>query len=226
MFSAQLTTLWYCPTNWLVGLIWTFPLIRDNIAMRRGCAWLKKRVLDWMNEFIDTLYPPLGTTSNYSAIADLHTSEFTVTHALGLSVFTSRILATDLEQSHCHFKSHMQSSFHSLLPFLLLFCSCRLNSISLLPSSYSGRLASRNLTRLRHINWTPIYNHFALTTQKTQPFYCWEVVFTAPLHRNGSNSIVACVFVVAGMCLPIRCVAMNVCFDFTITAFGRHATIF
>jgi hypothetical protein len=31
----------------------------------------------------------------YSAIADLHTSEFTVTHTLGFSVFTSRILATD-----------------------------------------------------------------------------------------------------------------------------------
>jgi hypothetical protein len=32
----------------------------------------------------------------YSATADLHTSQFTVTHTLGFSVFTSRILATDL----------------------------------------------------------------------------------------------------------------------------------
>jgi hypothetical protein len=32
----------------------------------------------------------------YSAIAALHTLQFTVTHALGFSVFTSRILATDL----------------------------------------------------------------------------------------------------------------------------------
>jgi hypothetical protein len=32
----------------------------------------------------------------YSAIADLHTIQFIVTHALGFSVFTSRILATDL----------------------------------------------------------------------------------------------------------------------------------
>jgi hypothetical protein len=31
----------------------------------------------------------------YSAIADLHTLQFAVTHALGFSVFTSRILATD-----------------------------------------------------------------------------------------------------------------------------------
>jgi hypothetical protein len=32
----------------------------------------------------------------YSAIADLHTLQFTVTYALGFSVFISRILATDL----------------------------------------------------------------------------------------------------------------------------------
>jgi hypothetical protein len=60
----------------------------------RGCDY--RRVLDWMIGFIDTLYTPVGTTINYSAIADLHTLQFTVTHALGYSVFTSRILATDL----------------------------------------------------------------------------------------------------------------------------------
>jgi hypothetical protein len=31
----------------------------------------------------------------YSAVADLHTVQFTVTHARGFSIFTSRILATD-----------------------------------------------------------------------------------------------------------------------------------
>jgi hypothetical protein len=35
----------------------------------------------------------LGTTGNYSAIADLHTLQFTVTHALGFLVFTSRSLS-------------------------------------------------------------------------------------------------------------------------------------
>jgi hypothetical protein len=34
--------------------------------------------------------------NQYSAIADLHTSQFTVAHALGFSVSTSRILATNL----------------------------------------------------------------------------------------------------------------------------------
>jgi hypothetical protein len=107
----------------------------------------------------------------YSAIAVLHTLQFTVTHALGFSVFTSCILATDLSQSHCHFQSHTKSSFHSLTPFLPLFCSCQLNSF---PSSSLGRLASR--TRLcSQLDYRSVlcqtlpYNHFARTTQKTQP---------------------------------------------------------
>jgi hypothetical protein len=35
-------------------------------------------------------------TLKYSAIADFHTFQFTVAHALGFPVFTSRLLATDL----------------------------------------------------------------------------------------------------------------------------------
>jgi hypothetical protein len=50
------------------------------------------------------------------------------------------------------------------------------------------------------LNWTSLYNHIAWATQKTQPLYCWEGVSTASLHSNGSYSIVACVFVAAGMC--------------------------
>jgi hypothetical protein len=56
-------------------------------------------------------------------------------------------------------------------------------------------------------------------------FYCWWGVFTARMHSNGSYSIVTCVFVEAGMCLPSRCLAMNVYSDFTIPAFRRHVTV-
>jgi hypothetical protein len=59
-----------------------------------------------------------GDYKQYSAIAMIHTFQFTVTHTLGFSVFTSRILATDLSQSHFHFKSHINSSWYSLIPFL------------------------------------------------------------------------------------------------------------
>jgi hypothetical protein len=50
-------------------------------------------------------------------------------------------------------------------------------------------------------------------------------MFTASLHINGSYSITACVFVAAGMCLPRCCPVMNVYYDFTIVAFGRHVTL-
>jgi hypothetical protein len=58
-----------------------------------------------------------GTTDNYSAIAILHTFQF-AKHALGFSVFTSRILATDLSESHCHFNSYLKSSWDSIIGFL------------------------------------------------------------------------------------------------------------
>jgi hypothetical protein len=49
---------------------------------------------------------------------------------------------------------------------------------------------------------------------------------SAPFHSNGSYSIVACVFLAAGMCLPTRCLAMDVYSDFTVPAFGRHVIVF
>jgi hypothetical protein len=38
--------------------------------------------------------------------------------------------------------------------------------------------------------------------------------------------MVLSLFVSEGTCLPSRCPAMNVYYDFTITAFARHVTIF
>jgi hypothetical protein len=52
-----------------------------------------------------------------------------------------------------------------------------------------------------------------------------EGVFTTTLHSNGSYSLVACIFFAVGMCLPSHYLAMNVYSDFTIPAFGSHATI-
>jgi hypothetical protein len=70
--------------------------------------------------FIDTLYiHTFRDYRQYSAISILQTSQLTVTHTLGFSVFSSRILATDLWKSHCNLKSHMKFSWHSLIPFLL-----------------------------------------------------------------------------------------------------------
>jgi hypothetical protein len=87
----------------------------NNVTCRgdlQGGFWI-----GWLN----LLTPHTHTTRNYSqysAIADLHTLQFTVTHALGFPNFTSCILETGLQQSHCHFKSHRKPCFHSLIPFL------------------------------------------------------------------------------------------------------------
>jgi hypothetical protein len=52
-------------------------------------------VLDWMIGFIDTFIHTTRDYTQYSAVDDLHNLQFTVTHTLAFSVFTSRILATD-----------------------------------------------------------------------------------------------------------------------------------
>jgi hypothetical protein len=104
----------------------------------------------------------------YSAIAILHTLQFTVTHALRFSVFTSRVQATDLKQSHCHFKPHMKTSFPSLISFLPLFSTQFNSSAPQLTSRQAcvSKLKSSLLNRLLLLlNIT--YNHFAPTTQKT-----------------------------------------------------------
>jgi hypothetical protein len=82
--------------------------------------------MEWMIRFIASYTFITRNYRQYNAIADLHTFHFTVTHALGFSVSTSRIPATDLSQPHCNFKSHMKSSSRRLIPFLaLLFCDCQ-----------------------------------------------------------------------------------------------------
>jgi hypothetical protein len=70
-----------------------------------GYAWRKWRVLVRMIGFIGTLVTTSLNYNWYSAIAILHTFEFTVAHALEFSVSTSRLLATDINTETVHFKS-------------------------------------------------------------------------------------------------------------------------
>jgi hypothetical protein len=122
----------------------------------------------------------------------------------------------------------MKPSFHILIPFLPLFCNCqfrRLDSIQFLCSQAhvpaGWRLELFFISTLHRLS-------------RKHSLYCWSGVFTAPLHNNGGGAdlhrkrrwtIVARVFVVAGICLPSRCLAMKVYSDFTIPAFGRHVTL-
>jgi hypothetical protein len=106
----------------------------------------------------------------------------------------------------------MKSSFHNLIPFLPLFCNCqfrRLDSIQFLCSQAHTLAGWRFESRLTLLNWNLLYNNFARTTQKIQVLYCWEGMFKTPLHSSGTYSIVACLFVAKGKCLPSRCLAMT-----------------
>jgi hypothetical protein len=51
---------------------------------------------DWIYEHFGYTLSLSPNYTYYSSISDLHNLQYTVTHALGFSVFTSRLLATDL----------------------------------------------------------------------------------------------------------------------------------
>jgi hypothetical protein len=101
----------------------------------------------------------------YSAIAILHTFQFTVTHELGFTIFNTRNLATDLSQSHCHFNSHMKSSWHRLIPFLpFLLNHHRLPSPELdLILNYCSILSDTTVLYSPLLLTVPFYNSWAQT---------------------------------------------------------------
>jgi hypothetical protein len=119
----------------------------------------------------------------------------------------------------------MKSSFHGLIPFLPLFCNCQLRRLYLIQFLCSQARGCVSKLDLVLLIWTLLYSHFARTTQKTETLCCLEGLFIAPLHGNGSYSIVACIFIAVGVYLPTRCLAMNVYSDFSISASGRHVTL-
>jgi hypothetical protein len=69
--------------------------------------------LYWTNGFIDIASTIKLNYNQCSAIADLHTLQFTAARALGFSVSTSRILATDLNTENI-----TSSKYEVFLPFI------------------------------------------------------------------------------------------------------------
>jgi hypothetical protein len=85
---------------YLDSVLFCYTYTSFNILSRVGWyARLIRRVIVRMIGFYALWLQSLLITfkyRQYSAIADLHTFQLTVAQALGFSVFTSRILATDL----------------------------------------------------------------------------------------------------------------------------------
>jgi hypothetical protein len=103
-----------CTYAWVLSCVW-------------GYAWWIIMVLDQM---IDFLTLPCTISLNYkpySAIADLHTFQFTTAQSLGFLFSTSRILAMDLNtetilqitmKSSCHF---LFNHLGLLTPWILIY---------------------------------------------------------------------------------------------------------
>jgi hypothetical protein len=115
------------------------------------------------------------TPRQHSAIAHLHSFQFTVAHALGFSIFTSRLLATYLNtgviqvsRNHTLQILHKNSSLHW----------CTLATNSFLHNSQRHAVSYRELTscgclppRTRKRASVSLINPWS-HTRKTQLFYC------------------------------------------------------
>jgi hypothetical protein len=127
------------------------------------------------------------STINYYTLADLHTFQSTVAHALGFSFSSNRLLATDL---------NTETSTSNHYEVFLLFCLHSLwnlgtkNSPVFNPSAYDWLITA--------LNWTCFCIHFSYkhSTQphvKHRPYCCCRhclrgSVFTEPLLRFGLHN--------------------------------------
>jgi hypothetical protein len=125
-------------------------------------AWRKWRILVRMIGFINTSVTISLNYNQYNAIADLHTFQFTVVQALGIFVFTSRLLATDLNTE-------------SVWSLLTNSCSITMeprnstrNSFGLSPPAYDWPVTVLNWTCFR-IHFS--YKHSAQTSRKTPSLF-------------------------------------------------------
>jgi hypothetical protein len=137
------------------------------------CAWLIDGFwIVWLDDWI--YWPLIHSTRDYrqyNAIADLHILQFTVTHAQGFSVFTSRILATDFITASLSLQITYEVFFAQSTSLLAISSQSSstadsLNSISSLSQAHI-LVGWRLETQLTFLNWNLLYNYFARTKQKT-----------------------------------------------------------
>jgi hypothetical protein len=170
-----------------------------------------------MTGFIDHMYTPLETTSNYSATAYLHNSQITTGPAklfVAYYIFTIRSLATASNSRDS------SSSGAQIFPSPTLVQ----NFLPAISSTELDRhLFSPSLTELNCTQHSTLSVIFAASMGSS--LYSLGADPTENTVSNNS-SIVACVFVVAGTCLPSRCLVMEVSSGSVTPASRRHVTLF
>jgi hypothetical protein len=147
-----------------------------------------------VNGFIGHLYTQLGTTSNYSVIANLHTIQITKACAKSFSaccVLTNRSLMT---------ASNSEYSSASRAQVILSLTPVQ-NSLSIFNSSVAPSLLS--------LSCRAQLNCQTSTDSNAPVLFC--IITSHGPHRKHCSSIVACAFLSAGTCLPSRCLETAVC---------------
>jgi hypothetical protein len=126
--------------------------------------------------------------------------------------------------------SQLRSCF-SVAPSLTRGRVCLLYMLLALASAVflrSETLGTRDCLRFETSLFVASYDsqgHGGDRPRRKHPPYCWEGGFTSPLPSNGIYSIVGCVLVTVVICLPSRCLIMDVSSDFTLLAFGHHVSV-
>jgi hypothetical protein len=82
--------------NFPCFLPYSLPVLHTSHIDTKIVTYRGVRVLDRTIGFIGTSVTVSLNYNQYSSIADLHTFQSTVAHALGFSVFASHLLTTDL----------------------------------------------------------------------------------------------------------------------------------
>jgi hypothetical protein len=155
--------------------------------------------------FIDTLHTPLGITRNYSTVAHLHTIQFTTATAkpsLVCCVLISHSLATASNSGD------PSASRAQVLPSPTLIQNC----VPAIPSTELDRLPCRAQL------YTALSNLRSLLFTRTEEKTSFQTI--PPL-----DTIVSCIFALAGTCLRNRCLKIDVSSGSTLPGIRLHVTL-
>jgi hypothetical protein len=152
-----------------------------------------------------------------STVVDLHTFQFTIAHTLGFSVFI--LLSKRQISNSLTVISNQESSCHSLIPFLPLFCNCQFRRL------HSFQYQAHILTDWHPETWLFTLwcsiKSFFITTLHGPHGKCRVLLshivlglFTTPLHSNNrgmdniENSLSVVEACIMDTCLQSHCLAM------------------